>query len=1113
MHLPVTALHTVRLNEQLIILAGQGPFLRLYDGRTHQLLSSTRIFDVQPIHHIEHQHASNGLIVVAVGGRLATSLAIESSRDGAFSVRQGAAHAIDAKEWVLSVRAHDAAFIFLTTNNALFRLPLDHAEDESPAVGELVQGPGSTLYSGDVCAIHDGKLLVAAGSVFGEVLVWTCQPGPEGRWLSQTTHRFEGHTGSIFGVCLWLGDPYNGRPGRAFVASCSDDRTVQVWDITDYDDPAATAHREEAANTGFGQDVSDSRHRLAMGWGHQSRIWAVDILDVVFAADCEHPLQLRLLTRGEDGTCQDWTAQLSQEEAGRAQSAKMLPTASDRLHAGKNVWAWARVWQGVHYELISGGADGRVVSRDVSKTGAHLPGVVRCIEPFKQSSLPPPSQSLKEYAIIAGSVGHEILALTGNGEIVKSYPHTDHRCDWVMATSASDFQVTRICGNAPAGLIIAATTKGILIKAQDGEESTIEPDTLSGQNVAFIQVAGAVIDASAHRLRLCLLVAFMSGKACAVWFDQEQQHTEAATQWLRLPDHFAVTSSCYDHTMDVLVLGSRAGAVAVLSSFQEADAASCEAVCFRHVHGRDAVTSLQFLPVEAGKDDRYILSTGRDGRCGIHRLRTTPQSDNTGLQTIHWSSPPFGPYVEGATVVASPGTGARELILYGFRSKDFIAWNQTKQLDVVSIDCGGAHRSWAYRHGASTGQGGGSFVWTKASTYNLHSDASVRQQVIQTGGHGREIKALAVCPQTFSSVEHGVEHAPLFATGAEDTAIRIFAVRQTSAESELVQMCMMDDHTAGLQALVFSRCGKFLFSSGGAEQLYAWSLSYDVPIVGVGSVLRNRMPQTDEDSDVRIMSLSVHEDALSEAPMFHVAAAYSNGKVKLLRYIPGATPGDGTWRMDREMHFGSFCLMQVFQLHDPGAAENCGSILSAGTNGFVNLTALDQDAPRDHQMKVHGVHQSSVLAMDVSDLGAGNYFIASGGDDNALGLTMLTIPTDSAKASRVSDAHFTTSRVRDAHAAALTALKVLSEVRDGANRLLWVATAGNDQRVIVWKVTVPMNSNFAPGSLQIVKVLERWTAVADVSGLDVVGTRLVVTGVGIEVLDLEDGVHWRNRPS
>src|SRR5207248_70666 len=93
-----------------------------------------------------------------------------------------------------------------------------------------------------------------------------------------------------------------------------------------------------------------------------------------------------------------------------------------------------------------------------------------------------------------------------------------------------------------------------------------------------------------------------------------------------------------------------------------------------------------------------------------------------------------------------------ELHIWGFRGTRFVVWNESKQLEILSVECGGAHRSFTYTPQASTNSrplstevndGAGAFVYTRASRCKTYLQKGNLFQKVQVFGHGREIKACA----------------------------------------------------------------------------------------------------------------------------------------------------------------------------------------------------------------------------------------------------------------------------------------------------------------------------------------------------------------------------------
>lgn len=328
-----------------------------------------------------------------------------------------------------------------------------------------------------------------------------------------------------------------------------------------------------------------------------------------------------------------------------------------------------------------------------------------------------------------------------------------------------------------------------------------------------------------------------------------------------LPPHFIATSSLFIDSHGLLVLGSRSGRLSIYDLLLDANGRGTCSYLSDNIHGsgEDVVTTVESVPVSTSAScstSIYILTTGRDGKYSVHQIfvnRTERSGTQISLQTVHACAPPFGPNVEGARFIES----TNDLLLWGFRSKRFVVWNETQKSEVMNVECGGAHRNWAYipKKGDS---GGGNFVWTKALICSVQSQVRAPHQVLQHGGHGREIKAMAVSPH----IARGKDNASRFiATGAEDTAIRIFSYDSGGAKNTdkgFKCLGIFTSHKTGIQQLKWSSEGKYLFSAAGLEEFFIWRVR-SVPCIGVGMVSEVRFSTVSEDCDLRITDFDIIE--------------------------------------------------------------------------------------------------------------------------------------------------------------------------------------------------------------------------------------------------------------
>lgn len=1172
--LPVTALKPIEIGSEFLLVAGSGPWLHVYDQNSRQVIRQ-QVFPCQPIHGIDVVEVTSptgdskhiGLLVW--GGRWLchgnlSFLPSHPSRPERFSLELS--DSFDAKDWILKAVSvtrtssgtvpHTSTIFLLTAHNALLRLKVDSHNSRAAAHCELldtIPGPATFLYAGDIKAMHDGDIMVASGTVFGEIFVWTCHKSEnDSQWTTTLRHTFTGHDGSIFGVAIsqdFLIDGINVR----LLASCSDDRTIQIWNISDSNVPAinhiSTLGPRE---TGFGVARHSEMSQLTKTWAHSSRIWNVEFAAGNVGAE-DH--RILLLSEGEDATCQLWalTSGIGQGSV-MQQQWTIRQCARDHHHLGKNAWSMSHLVTDSSLTVYSGGADNQVVQRqfDIDQGLTKAP-TISC--PFQKLSQN--GKVLKQYTLIA----HDLcLATTDEGDLYQLSPNDDTlACTKALPNTVKGSVV--ICYVPSQGLVLMAPQAGGLSALVQSTRETFPLLSPLEASITWMSLASIAAPKPAPGVS-CVVARLGDSRIMALWVSDRGPAIGITMTNVCLPDTFNTTASCYDPHSRFLILGSRAGALAF---YADVDAEAVEArdpICIRHVHGTDSVTSLRILDpsphhsldgsVNDGSGVIHVLTTGKDGTFSVHRV-VKRQKACPLISTIHRSSPPVGPNIEGSYLVprtVAPGIKAVDLVLYGFRSTSFIVWNETRRTTLLDIECGGSHRTWSYKplsgltpnknspspsvHGER--QNFQSFVWTKAGKINWHIDKGPASVAIGHGSHGREIKAMAKSAHPYTDRSRGLENCALLATGAEDTDIQLFAIEPTvgpdSHDAGWHNLVVLKGHTTGLQHLQFSPSGRFLFSSAGFEEFLVWQLTFDVPCVGVGVVLQDQMPKVTEDADARIMGFDLQErfrarGGLEEEQSSYVLAmAYSNGKVKVINYQPSGNRGPGTFEVTQAINFGSFCLLQALILPNHFSNDPTSSlmqIISAGTNGKLNLTRLaSKDRERDAApdgMELKGIHQSSILAMDVAMLWPRMYLAATGGDDNSLGLTLLQFNAEGLSSSTDQPR---TIVIPKAHAAAITALKIVEGVTLDSLMSVTIVTVGNDQRAKAWRVDVPVNPTAQEHTIllqqvSVRKVASAWTAVADVSSLELVskGERrrkgeesegvsleMMIAGVGTELITM-----------
>ena len=160
----------------------------------------------------------------------------------------------------------------------------------------------------------------------------------------------------------------------------------------------------------------------------------------------------------------------------------------------------------------------------------------------------------------------------------------------------------------------------------------------------------------------------------------------------------------------------------------------------------------------------------------------------------------------------------------------------------------------------------------------------------------------------------------------------------------------------------------------------------------------------------------------------------------------------------------------------------------------------------------HVVHQSSVKAMASHEISKTSTLLVTGGDDNALSVSILTAPSALASTETESDPLFITKCLPGAHASAINDITVVQESRHADQAEFIIASSGNDQRVKIWSIRFSTSKqNMSSADIEVSLKKDAYTAVADLASMGVYnleqltdGTKqkLVLCGVGMDLWDV-----------
>ncbi|KAF7853934.1 hypothetical protein EAF04_010600 [Stromatinia cepivora] len=1181
---PILALDFYRNSTgTLLIFAAEGPFLKIYDAETSRLIGQCRVFDSQAIHGIIIREldndSSDDLQVVMWGGQCLT-LICRSQIEKIISqhVVSITETATSTSDWVLSVAFcpwEKQGCVAVTAHNAMLQATLSKG-DGSIRLRQLQPSSRSMLYSASLVCENQNTVIVAAGTIFGEIIVWKCVAAKDkSTYHNEALFVFTGHEGSIFGVDISpqiMGD--DGKTTR-LLASCSDDRTIRIWNLAEGLQNDVDAMKLAAdllpRETGFGEaaeaqhDSNGSNRCVAVTMAHASRIWGVKFHCTDVSTFGTSPITV--LSFGEDSTAQQWALGLGSELLNDGKTSGILELDVSKLssnipsklthiktfafHTGKHIWSAALTQtKNCRSLLATGGADGKIstycfddgrktesfsidtssnvaaeaLAIDHSVEGSFSSLAFELEDVFKSltsadsysekkqeqeqesvvSRKKAPKDAFNRYAFVSE---YAFLITTTFGRILRATVEDKITFEelFLPESSTQDLRSYSILkGNPTLELCFLAGTNGKIFLYQPGSP-IIEIGRVERKPSDMFIVQG-----NDNRTFDLLVTLVGTQELTVLSFDLQSSGLQPAVnrRTLSLPPKFIVTGAgrCDDN----LVLGSREGAIAVH------DMGSDSLTAWNSSGRKDAITSIVSVPnLESKQTTSYFAITSRDGLYAILSYDNT-QPEATKISCVHSAAPPFGPMIEACWFQGS------DLILYGFKSKSLIVWNETKQSEIMRIECGGAHRAHAYSPLKDVEAGGsGHLIYTKASQLYLHSQKVPSHRTIKPGGHGREIKTCAVggFPQ-------------MIATGAEDTNIRIWRYEDTKNHTPdsktLTCLSVIQKHTAGLQYLHWHN-STYLFSSGGVEEFYIWSIQ-EIPGFGLGVICEASCPDPTDEQDLRIMSFDVSDIPGSHSEEMIITLVYSDSTMRSYVYSK-----IGGWKLLAKGRYTSACLMQIIHLRVSKMEIN---FLTAATDGSLciwsaPLTHLHHNQvptilpqPPEPILLSHAkIHQNAIKTLSykyTSSSSTPYLVVITGGDDNAIGITLYPLcnPAEELKKS-------ISMLLPDAHAAAVTGIAFLPDASNLPNLLdedkdkdiegkedMYMLSTSTDQRVKTWRISILSRmggDRMCPVDIEILG--DEFTAVSDIGDVAMIsetdgienrigdgkGAKAVIVGNGMEI--------------
>ncbi|XP_077181049.1 tRNA (34-2'-O)-methyltransferase regulator WDR6 isoform X2 [Paroedura picta] len=864
---PITALEII--GDHLV--AGEGPNIAVYTLGPDAVRSPTCFKQV--LHHC-NIHGIKEQQNLALGGNEATTLAVFGGK-GLVVIEFGLQN---------STITLTELFPFCELHDWIWDLQWLEGCTETPSCVALALGHNSValydcagqrilqevhcqekciLYSAHLVGSRWDSLVLVAGTVFNQLVIWCAADPADDTGRVRPRSRISGHQGVIFSICYL--------ESKSVLASASDDRSLRLWDVSNL--------RELPAHVPC----------LLVCYGHQSRVWSVRLLN-----DC-------IISIGEDSACLVWNYQ---GEIVR----------SFRGHQGRGLRAVA-----VHEAqgcVFTGGADSGIRCWDfkgLRTTGSSL----------LQLNFPSPQRKGLPRAVKLAGTGL-LLTVTDAGAVY-SYDLTLKA--WTLTLEDAAYQSYSLLEvyDLPGGDVLCAMGNisgwvKIFCLCHPTQAKDLQLYEEKVHSLSWSPRPGQDLDT-------CSL--FVSGSAgVLLWLEVScrppDAMTVAAKRCFLLPPckqrwH---TCSAFLPQGDFLLCGDRRGSLMLFAcgtpldsrhekasegggladrgsvalspgpgldfpiGREESHAEGPVSLIFG-LHGKTGVTS---VACHGG----FIYSTGRDG-C-YRQLQVLGRE----LRVLRKQKPCKGlEWLEGLRFSSEGSTR-----VLGFHGAHFVLWDANSNETLLSIPCGGGHRSWSYTRGLSVE----TFAYVRSGDVAVYQrrDAPSGQRVLKESLHGRELTCVCHVGTLKTSRQDLVS---VFATGSEDSTVNILAFG--AQFHTLTQLTAIRDHISSVRALAVMESSAILreaggisailFSAGGRAQIECYGLRLSPDRGSSSGVLcqlvhlashrldeqwdrmKNRHKLIKMDPETRYMSIAVlagPQDAELPSPLLFLATACSDGSVR-----------------------------------------------------------------------------------------------------------------------------------------------------------------------------------------------------------------------------------------
>ncbi len=1182
---PVTALAHITLGgsrEGPYLLAAEGSWLKIYSTDPYDVCGEPeaccKVFTSQVIHGIavQKEPTTGERWLIIWGGR---SYIFVSVADIENVVKEGGDdQGLTTGERLASDWIFDAAFspsldstssnppscVLITAHNVAMHI--SGFDNEQPCVKTFSSASRSILYSAHIVWTSATSILVAAGTVFGDIEVLTWSMGsPDNSESGKIITTFTGHEGSIFGVKISpeILKP-NGQVGRV-LASCSDDRTIRLWELCSSSTErsiSAEGFDAQLPETGFGEKTraddtgpNASSHCIGKVMGHASRIWHVEFLTGKTPEESEYT-PFNLLSFGEDATVQRWevsgwtqtiaghvTAAGPQEVATELGNAVISHMKTFSQHTGKHIWSCSKLDLADGCSTIAtGGADGAIYSVDVSLQGLPTTHGLSASSILRsRSTIFTPEEIIGQFpnfieeplAIAEEPAGDSATAASDATSLERR--KKKKKVKKVPPPKEDTFSKYAYVGKSGRGRLILTTTFGKIILGPERHDT--EPLGTNGWTQLSLP-AGCEND-----LRSYSVVASLNKEGCVLAGSSGKIfHYSPGSQIEKIADLGCKTAALFYLPSSPRGLP---GTSILATTLGQSQATIIHISSTAHIMEASEIKidlPANFVVTSAGrvgpKADFLVLGS-RNGQIAMYRLHGADSVSKLDLEVdgrfvckdAITSVIPTPTYYENDpirfVITARNGNYATFALVDEHSTDESVVlslWNEARLSFGPMIE--GAQ--FAPEELFISGFRGDCFVvWNESSQQEVLN--------VKCGGAHRNYafagryeyafaytKASQLCifeqPGQITNIKPGghgreikatavSEDQRFIATAAEDTNITIWTYRDSHnrIKNTLAHEAVLRKHSAGIQHLQWSEASgdaKYLFSAGGYEEFFVWAVN-GTESGSVGVICEGTLTDLSEERDLRIMSFHVIAVGGEEGEENIYMVAIAFSDSTIRCYWYSRSRGFEKLAQGR---YTSSCLTQIHVMPMPTGDT---MVLTGSTDGQLQLWEFgDEDSNGSvelvmtHRAKVH---QSTILSFDILPIGPLDFIVATGGDDNAVALSCLGPKGFGLRMITPS-----------AHAAAVNGLTFVAHSSNTAQNAgtFRFCTVGGDQKVKKWTIAVTAEMNETRLSIkdlawqELTEDEEVPTTVSDAAGIVTFGSgchhhkHCLVYGNGIEIFEV-----------